>query len=507
MSTAITSFSLEDGKAWPNITLPDFDKRAATTEGLAGVELLAFVPIIASKAAAQWEEYAWEHQGWIAKDWSHHDDPVDAGAISPKLYYDGPNTGDTDANKNQLDIHTPIWQVPVPHNASVVNFDFYHQPQFRDRFNDVIETRKRMISGVLDISYVLEKIRPDSRHGSDPSSVIYEPVFNSFDVNEANVSGFVLAGLPWTFILSDILPSGKLQARLFLWTERSAQSHILRFILIVIGTNGILVEIHITCGSPVFTYELNGREAEYIGEGLINGLGLAQHMRSYPFAESTRYFGDNDNDYFCAYNLHIMPTKTFEQAYYTNGPALFAAVIITVFLVTALVFAGYDYTVYRRQTKLLQSAERTNAIVSSLFPKDVRDRIMAEAEAQARQDAPGGAKFFGGSAKNQLKGFLNEDDGKDGVAVESIFKTMPIADLFPEVTVMFADLVGFTAWSSMREPAQVFTLLETIYHEFDQIAKRRRVFKVETVGDCYVAVAGLPEFRKDHATVMVSSAN
>lgn len=54
----------------------------------------------------------------------------------------------------------------------------------------------------------------------------------------------------------------------------------------------------------------------------------------------------------------------------------------------------------------------------------------------------------------------------------------------------------------MREPSQVFTLLETIYHEFDMIAKKRRVFKVETVGDCYVAVCGLPEPRRDHAVVM-----
>jgi len=44
------------------------------------------------------------------------------------------------------------------------------------------------------------------------------------------------------------------------------------------------------------------------------------------------------------------------------------------------------------------------------------------------------------------------------------------------------DIVGFTAWSSMREPSQVFTLLETIYGAFDDIAKQRRVFKVETVG-------------------------
>jgi class 3 adenylate cyclase len=68
---------------------------------------------------------------------------------------------------------------------------------------------------------------------------------------------------------------------------------------------------------------------------------------------------------------------------------------------------------------------------------------------------------------------------------------------------MFADIVGFTAWSSVREPSQVFTLLETVYRAFDLIARSRRVFKVETVGDCYVAVAGLPDARKDHAVVMV----
>ena len=72
---------------------------------------------------------------------------------------------------------------------------------------------------------------------------------------------------------------------------------------------------------------------------------------------------------------------------------------------------------------------------------------------------------------------------------------------------MFADIVGFTAWSSAREPSQVFTLLETVYHAFDKIAKRRRVFKVETVGDCYVAVAGLPDPCPDHAVVMARFAN
>jgi class 3 adenylate cyclase len=69
------------------------------------------------------------------------------------------------------------------------------------------------------------------------------------------------------------------------------------------------------------------------------------------------------------------------------------------------------------------------------------------------------------------------------------------------------DIVGFTAWSSVREPTQVFKLLETVYQTFDQIAQNRRIFKVETVGDCYVAATGLPEPSRDHAVAMARFAN
>lgn len=53
---------------------------------------------------------------------------------------------------------------------------------------------------------------------------------------------------------------------------------------------------------------------------------------------------------------------------------------------------------------------------------------------------------------------------------------------------------------------QVFDLLETIYGAFDKSARRRNVFKIETIGDCYVAATGLPEAQKDHAGIMVKFA-
>jgi len=72
---------------------------------------------------------------------------------------------------------------------------------------------------------------------------------------------------------------------------------------------------------------------------------------------------------------------------------------------------------------------------------------------------------------------------------------------------MFCDISGFTAWSSTRDPSQVFILLQTVFQAFDKIAKRRKVFKVETIGDSYVAVTGLPEPQANHAVIMARFAS
>lgn len=82
----------------------------------------------------------------------------------------------------------------------------------------------------------------------------------------------------------------------------------------------------------------------------------------------------------------------------------------------------------------------------------------------------------------------------------------PLPDLFINTTIMFADMAGFTKWSSMREPVQVFRFLETVFAKFDELGESRRIFKVESVADCYVAAAGIPHARQDHAVAMAKFA-
>ncbi|MFQ5954861.1 MAG: adenylate/guanylate cyclase domain-containing protein [Kiloniellales bacterium] len=74
-----------------------------------------------------------------------------------------------------------------------------------------------------------------------------------------------------------------------------------------------------------------------------------------------------------------------------------------------------------------------------------------------------------------------------------------IADRFDQVTVLFADLVGFTGLSARLPPSQLVEYLNHLFSEFDILARDLAVEKIKTIGDAYMVVAGLPEPRSDHA--------
>jgi adenylate cyclase len=81
-----------------------------------------------------------------------------------------------------------------------------------------------------------------------------------------------------------------------------------------------------------------------------------------------------------------------------------------------------------------------------------------------------------------------------------------IADNFAEVTVLFADIVGFTKLSAALTPTELVTLLNQIFSEFDALVEQYQLEKIKTIGDSYLVVGGLPTPRADHAAAIAEFA-
>ncbi|KAL7561134.1 hypothetical protein ACA910_004617 [Epithemia clementina (nom. ined.)] len=493
----ISSYCIDTGIEWPFVSIPHFETRGNTNNRFSKALQVSLVPLVRKEVKEEWEEYAWNKQSWVQEgvDLSsilHREylgPDLTVPAIPSKVFRfqegtaggapvpeDGAGVGYGPAD------YGVVWQqAPAPHDPSVINFNLLSHPSFARAYKAMWESTKAVLSEVIDLSFLYQgAILDEIEH---PHSFLMQPIYSTLaDENKTiddrdSLVGFLVAVLPWDSYFANLLPA-----------------HI----------QGMVVAVYNSCGDS-FTYRLNGPEAVYLGEGDLHDskyshLGIVSAFSpsgSLNYSSESSVVQDS-----CDYELRMYPSASFEDSYRSESPWIYALVVLSLFVFTAGVFVIYDWTVQRRNTKVVSKAKQTNAIVSALFPSNVRDRILRDAEEQAKHAEENNQRnklAFGSAQKQQLKSFL---DGEDANMASHPFGTKPIADLFPSATVMFADIVGFTAWSSAREPTQVFTLLETVYHSFDTIAKRRRVFKVETVGDCYVAVTGLPDPRPDHAVVM-----
>lgn len=81
-----------------------------------------------------------------------------------------------------------------------------------------------------------------------------------------------------------------------------------------------------------------------------------------------------------------------------------------------------------------------------------------------------------------------------------------IAEGFADVTVLFADLVGFTQLSARVSPTELVALLNHIFSEFDRLSDLHGLEKIKTIGDAYMVVGGLPTPRGDHAAAIANMA-
>eukprot|EP00980_Cylindrotheca_fusiformis_P001903 scaffold437_cov111-Cylindrotheca_fusiformis.AAC.1 len=463
--------------SWPLYRIPDWSVRAQRLAQLTGAEepLLFFFPIVPQEKRKEWEDFANDaypnlYQEGIEKE-------GDKGGITAKEFLDKtvPFIYEIDGETFQFlpasgtgDMIPVFQQYPLKFfpllPIMTMNFNLMFYQDTAELFRITQAVKGPTISSF--------SIFVDINTRADGSQMM-QPIYDRADTadEERKMVGTMMIQLNWLDYFKN----------LFLEED---------------SDGGIIVVLKTTCPRDldqtsksydrVITYEIGANKAITLGEEDL-------HDPKYDSMEVTDIFVDLGIDQskvpegLCVptMTIHVYPTETLEKKYETHNRAIYTSAVVVIFTFTVLVFLLYDFVVGRLQRKVMDRINKQDMIVANVFPSTIRDRLY-KAQGNALQQS----QLVGENAK--------------GVGPESDTDAMgsvPLADLFPNTSIVFADIAGFTAWSSAREPQQVFILLENIYGALDHIVHRLHIFKVETVGDCYVAAAGLPEPMENHAIV------
>lgn len=496
MTISFTSHADEYNQTWPFVTLPDFEAKADSARAFANSFAMGLVPIVSLEDRTAWEDYSVFNAEWIEdgfqydedvlglphlrrleEDTEHRDTSNLAGSFSDSIFrlqMGSANPG-LEAD-NSEGPYMPAWQ-NAPVFPGIVNYNMLSWPGYQDSITACLESKRAVLSRTMDLrSGLLSQVDPvawanNPVYVDDPVSMIHFPIFEDLKPNQGSVVGIVYAFTSWSAYLRNVLPD---------------------------DIEGVRVVLENECGQ-VHTFEINGPYVEYVGAGDHHYKTYVSAAVQVPVAVSrsgTELFKE-----YCPYKMTAYPSNVTRETFLTNRPTVFTFVAVLIFMFSFCLLSIYDSRVQKRHREVEQAAVENRRIVASLFPPAIRERMFSlnkRAQVRRRGSVAMGLQVIAdeleggkGSDKEQAP-VLREKDGLIPSALlgkeleieapGADLDRRPIADLFPHATVLFADIAGFTAWSSQREPTQVFTLLQTLYGNFDRIAKKLGVFKIETIG-------------------------
>lgn len=491
LSVAMTSTAISTGAKFPFVTLPHYEIRAANARVLSTSYVINYSPVVSESQLDEWNTFSAEsafdqYFSSLARETAQRDAQDErfakTGSNGRRRRFLQEATPPPAPQVHPLVLGTnasialPLWQEsPVTAVFSgVLNLDVTSLPAAFGAYDAVLKQRRATLGPAnleidrestlaeyLTYLYGLSQYREIVQEVAyDPTSTLSYPVFDSFDYETRKVTGVFGLNINWRSIFQGVVPS---------------------------NVRGIYCIIE-NSFNQTFTVRIDGEDAMFIGTGDLHETAyddLVMRANAQEYLESinsplTRSYTSVGLDYdYCTFSLRVYPSADMEAEYRNHHGRVFSILIVGVFCFTSFLFVAYDCLVGRRQRNIMRRAVISSAIVSSLFPTQVREQLYLEQEVD--------------------QGNTLQDDHEEEDAREMILRvkrrrrsTMgtslncqnarPIAHQFENTTIMFADLAGFTRWSAQRTPEHVFELLEALYARFDAAARARGVFKVETIG-------------------------
>ena len=435
-----------------------------------------------------------------------------------------------DDNNNNITVndnyyYAPLWQVsppPPPKFNKRINVDLFStQPplQLATMFQAANRTDFITVSNILDLDWYNDSLHdllfwgndssihsdhdhekgaanananananqtlgvPIIRSERSPKSVFLQPVYDNFfdekeepfDISDNSnnntlvrqIKGFTLGVLRWEQFYKDLLP---------LNNDDSDNDDSDNAAAAAAGVHAVLKN---TCGQTM-TFLIHGPSATFVGvddlhERRFDDLVVETDLEEFASPQHRHHDKDGDDLHqqgnTCYYHMSLYPSAQFRSAYQTKKTENFTLGMASIFVVTGIAFWIFIYLSKRRQRKVLAVAISSNNIVRSMFPKNVSQIILRDAEEEALRHLEEGdnkrKRYYRRRKKKQhqksknTNNFRDDDDENDenygshefttsGLlsasthrSSSSLFRSSrPIADLYPEVTVMFADIVG-----------------------------------------------------------------
>jgi len=163
----------------------------------------------------------------------------------------------------------------------------------------------------------------------------------------------------------------------------------------------------------------------------------------------------------------IQQTVLPRDAGFVSPTGLFLGNYVTSVVASSAILYGIIFYAVRQFTRAEEAAERehqrSEGLLVNILPPSVAERL------------------------------------KDRVDLE-------IADAFPEASILFADMAGFTARASDTTPQDLVRFLNSVYTRLDSLVERHGLEKIKTTGDAYMVVSGVPEALPDHAAALADLA-
>lgn len=134
----------------------------------------------------------------------------------------------------------------------------------------------------------------------------------------------------------------------------------------------------------------------------------------------------------------------------------------------------------RRQLEMEKQLKEK--MIHSVMPPKVSDWLLEESERERERE-------------DSLKKGSIPSNNTD---IRSLFRPFNMLSM-DDVSILFADIVGFTKMSSNKTAEELVGILNDLFERFDELCEQNGCEKISTLGDCYYCVSGCPEPRSDHA--------